>query len=132
MNPIRNALVGASFVIAAAGPAAAHHSFAMFDRAREIEVKGTVYEFQYSSPHVWLWIMSKDPGGAITKWGFEGEAPSVLIRKGVKPNTIKPGDLVTVRTNPMKDGRTAGFLLSVTKADGTVLDPRNQAADVVQ
>jgi hypothetical protein len=132
MNPIRNALVGASFVIAAAGPAAAHHSFAMFDRAREIEVKGTVYEFQYSSPHVWLWIMSKDPSGAITKWGFEGEAPSVLIRKGVKPNTIKPGDLVTVRTNPMKDGRTAGFLLSVTKADGTVLDPRNQAADVVQ
>jgi hypothetical protein len=132
MNAIRACLVGASFVIVAAGPATAHHSFAMFDRAREIEVKGTVFEFQFSSPHVWLWIVSVDPKGVTTKWGFEGEAPSVLIRKGVKPNSIKPGDLVTVRTNPMKDGRAAGFLLSVTKADGTVLDPRNQAADVVQ
>jgi hypothetical protein len=132
MNAIRNLLLGASFLIVATGPALAHHSFAMFDRSREIDVKGTVSDFQYSSPHVWLWIISQDANGATTKWGFEGEAPSVLIRKGVKPNTIKPGDVVTVRTNPMKDGRTAGFLLSVTKADGTVLDPRNQAADVVQ
>ncbi|MGZ3275851.1 MAG: DUF6152 family protein, partial [Caulobacteraceae bacterium] len=32
--------------------ASAHHSFAMFDNARKIDVKGTVKEVQWTNPHV--------------------------------------------------------------------------------
>jgi hypothetical protein len=130
-KPLRITLTAAALV-ALAAPASAHHSFSMFDRSKELDIKGTVVEFQYTSPHVWLRIAVPGAGGTSTSWGFEGEAPSVLIRKGMKKNSLLPGDLVTVKTNPMKDGRPAGFLLTVTKADGTVFDPRNQAPDVVR
>jgi hypothetical protein len=132
MNKPLSIALAAAALAALAAPASAHHSFSMFDRTRELDVKGTVVTFEYSSPHVWLRIAAPGPNGASTYWGFEGEAPSVLNRKGIKKNTFLPGDQVTVKTNPMKDGRTAGFLLTVTKADGTVFDPRNQAPDVVR
>jgi Family of unknown function (DUF6152) len=124
------ALVIAATALATSS-AFAHHSFSMFDRTKELDVKGTFIEFEFVSPHVWLWISVPGENGTTTKWGFEGEAPSVLIRKGVKKNSLVPGEQVTVRTNPMRDGRPAGFLVSITKADGTVLHPGNQAPDKV-
>mgnify|MGYP003338284564 CR=1 FL=1 len=42
-------------------PASAHHSFAMFDAEKSIELKGTVKEFQYTNPHSWLLVDVKDP-----------------------------------------------------------------------
>lgn len=132
MTKTASAALALLLLAGTAVPASAHHSFSMFDRTREVEIKGSVTEFQFSAPHVWLWIMSPGPNGVATRWGFEGEAPSVLLRKGVKKNSLAVGDQVTVRTNPMKDGRPAGFLIMVTKADGTVLDPRNQAADTTR
>ena len=41
---------------AAADLALAHHSFAMFDSAREIVMKGTVARWAYHRPHVALYI----------------------------------------------------------------------------
>jgi hypothetical protein len=34
---------------------------------------------------------------------------------------LKPGEKVTVKGHPLKDGRPAALLVSVTKADGSVL-----------
>jgi hypothetical protein len=46
------------------------------------------------------------------------------MRAGIKNNALQPGDLGTVTARPLRDGRPAGALVSVTKADGTVLAPR--------
>jgi hypothetical protein len=112
-------------VAAAAGPALAHHSFAMFDRSKQISVTGTVKEFQYTNPHSWVIVMVPGPGGVETEWGFESEGPSTLLRKGIKHSSLNPGDKVTAVGFPMRDGRSAGSLISVTKADGTVLSFRD-------
>jgi hypothetical protein len=109
---------------AVALPALAHHSGAMFDHEKKITLSGTVKEFQYTNPHSWLQVMVTGADGKTTEWGFEAEGPSTLLRAGIKAKSFVPGEKVTVVGNPMKDGRPAGSLISVTKPDGSVFSPR--------
>jgi len=104
--------------------ALAHHAAAMFETEKTVTVSGTVEEFAYVNPHAWLYVVVTDDKGEETLWGFEAEGPSALMRAGIKNNALQPGDLVTVTARPLRDGRPAGALVSVTKADGTVLAPR--------
>lgn len=108
----------------ASAPAPAHHSGAMFEAEKVITVEGTVKDFEYTNPHSWLYITVRDDKGEETVWGFEAEGPSALMRAGIKANALRPGDKVTVRTRPLRDGRPAGAWVTVTKSDGTVLNPR--------
>jgi len=102
----------------------AHHSAAMFDHTKTIALHGTVEQFQYTNPHSWLMVIALRPDGSTVEWGFETEGPSTLMRAGIKPKSFRPGDKVTVTANPMRDGRPAGSLISVTMADGTVYNLR--------
>jgi len=113
----------AVFIAALAGPALAHHSGAMFDHTKIVTLHGTVKEFQYTNPHSWLEVMIRKPNGTVVLWGFEAEGPAVLLRAGIKPRTFRPGDKVTVVANPLRDGRPAGALISVTNANGTIYKP---------
>lgn len=123
---MRKLLVGlaAATVIGGGMPAIAHHSGAMFDHDKKLELQGTVKEFQYTNPHSWLMVMVTTPDGKTTEWGFEAEGPSTLLRAGIRAKTFSPGDKITVVSNPLKDGRPGGLLVSATKADGTTYVPR--------
>jgi hypothetical protein len=120
------ASIAALSVAALAGPALAHHSGSMFDPTKTVTLEGTVKEFQYTNPHSWLEIVVVGADGKPVEWGFESEGPSTLLRAGIKAKSFMPGEKVTVTGHPMKDGRTAGSLMSVTKADGSVLSPRGR------
>jgi Family of unknown function (DUF6152) len=104
--------------------AMAHHSAAMFDMEKEVTVKGTVKDFQYTNPHSWLIVVAPGPGGKDVEWSFETEGPSTLLRAGIKRSSVMVGDKVSMTTHPMKDGRPAGQWLVLTKSDGTILSPR--------
>ncbi len=101
------------------GSASAHHSFAMFDATKQSTLVGVVKEFQYTNPHAWLLVVVGN-----TTWALEAEGPSTLLRAGIKKNTLKPGEKVTFKFHPLKDGRNGGALINVVKADGTVIDPK--------
>ena len=119
------AAVGAgALMLASAGAALAHHSGAMFDATKEVTLQGTVKEFQYTNPHSWLVVNIPDATGKVTEWSFEAEGPSTLLRAGIKKSSLMPGEKVTVKGHPLKDGRPGAGLMNVTKADGTVLSPR--------
>ena len=125
MNKVLIAVSVAALSIAGlASPALAHHSGSMFDPTKTVTLEGTVKEFQYTNPHSWLEVVVIGPDGKATEWGFESEGPSTLLRAGIKAKSFVPGEKVTVACHPMKDGRSAGSLVSVTKADGSVLSPR--------
>ena len=109
-----------------AAPALAHHSFAMFDRSKEISISGTVKDFQYTNPHSWVIVTVAGADGQATDWGFESEGPSTLLQNGVKRSSIQPGEKVTATAYPMRDGRPAGSLISITKSDGTVISFRGK------
>ena len=111
-------------VLASAAPALAHHSFAMFDQSKQISISGTVKDFQYTNPHSWVIVTAMAADGKQTEWGFESEGPSTLLRNGVKHSSLLPGEKVTATAYPMRDGRPAGALISITKADGSVVSFR--------
>jgi hypothetical protein len=117
------ALGASALLFSGAGVAFAHHSGAMFDSTKEVSLAGTVKEFQYTNPHSWLVVNIPDASGKVTEWSFEAEGPSTLLRSGIKKSSLMPGDKVTVKGHPLKDGRPGAGLVSVTKADGTVLTP---------
>jgi len=102
-------------------PAAAHHSAAMFDDEKVVELKGTIKEMQWKNPHVWIQVVVVQDGKP-TEWSLEGGSPNSLSRNGWRSNTFKSGDEVTVRLNPMKDGTPAGqFIGAKFQSDGKTI-----------
>jgi hypothetical protein len=103
-------------------PAAAHHSFAMFDAANPMTMTGTVQEFEWANPHSWLRVMIEDEElGREVLWAFELGSPVQQTRVGWSADSLKPGDTVTVLIHPLKDGARAGGLITATLSDGRVL-----------
>ncbi len=99
----------------------AHHSSAMFDKEEVREVTATVREFQWTNPHVWIQVLITDEHGEATEWSIEGLGPNSLFRNGWRPNSFKPGDVITIRFNPMRDGSNAGGFVGARFADGHTL-----------
>jgi hypothetical protein len=109
----------------AAAPLSAHHSYAAFDRTRQVTLSGVVKEFQWNNPHSWIQVHVTDDKGKTTEWGIECGSPNMMARTGWKSSTLKAGDKVTAVVNPLKDGRANGSLVKITLADGRVLGPGN-------
>jgi Family of unknown function (DUF6152) len=106
-----------------AGPARAHHSFAMFDREKKVTLVGVVKDFQWTNPHSWIQVLVSDADGEATEWSIECGSPNMMARQGWKSSTLKLGDKVALIIYPMRDGSKAGSLMSITLVDGTVLGP---------
>jgi len=123
---LKHLLCAAIVLGASVMPASAHHSGAMFDGAKEIVLVGTIKEFQYTNPHSWIQILVPSASGGEVEWSIETGAPIVLLRAGIKSNALRPGEKVTLRAHPLKDGGAGGNLIDVKKADGTVLSTRGQ------
>jgi hypothetical protein len=99
-------------------PASAHHSFAVYDRTKTMTIKGNVKTFQWTNPHVVIWVLVQpEGGGEPQEWGIETTSPGVLTRGGWTRNSIKPGDRVSVEFSPLRDGSHGGGLNSVTLLD---------------
>jgi hypothetical protein len=104
--------------------AVAHHSFAMFDRDKEVTLVGTVREFQWTNPHAFIEMDVPDAKGTPEKWSIELNSPNNLTRQGWKSSMLKAGDKVSVTMNPLRDGKHGGLFVSVVLPDGKVLkDP---------
>ena len=114
----------AAGMLAVANAAVAHHSFAMFDQARQLPLQGTVHEFQWTNPHSWIYLDVRRADGGLETWQIEMNSPNNLRRQGWRSRTLKPGDQVTVVINPLRDGRKGGLFVSVKLPDGSmILDP---------
>jgi hypothetical protein len=107
-----------------AGQAYAHHSFAMFDRQKEVVLKGTVRMFQWTNPHSFIELDVVDPQGGAAAYSIEMNSPNNLVRQGWKSTALKPGDKVSVTINPLRDGTRGGLFVSVQLADGRILGDR--------
>jgi hypothetical protein len=102
--------------LAASAPAWVHHSGAMFDKTRVIEISGVVKEFAWTNPHSSFKVEVQDQ-----LWSIEMNATSNLVHEGWKKNTIKAGDKVSVTINPLRDGRPGGWFVGIKLPDGSTL-----------
>ena len=99
----------------------AHHSNAAFDGDKVIVLKGTVTQWKWTNPHVWILLSVDDGKGGKVDWAIEGRTPGQLLRAGWSRSILKAGDVITVDFSPAKDGTRTGLLTRVRLADGTVL-----------
>jgi hypothetical protein len=113
--------------LATAGAAFAHHSFAMFDRDKEVVLTGTVHEFQWTNPHAFIEVDVPNAKGEPERWSIELNSPNNLTRQGWKSSYLKGGDKVTVTMNPLRDGKHGGLFVAIVLADGKVIkDPTSR------
>lgn len=106
-------------LLATAVPASAHHSFAMFDSSRESTIRGTVKEFQWTNPHVWIQVSVVGANGREVVYSIEGSSPNSLRRQGWTGQTFKPGDRVSITMNPLKNGDPGGSFVRAIMPDGS-------------
>ena len=113
-------------------PAFAHHSFAMFDIDNKITLTGVVREFQWTNPHVLIWVYVEEEGkdNPVT-WAIEMTSVGNLRRVGWNRETLQPGDNVELVVNPLRNGQPGGGFYAIKNLDdGTeFMMPRTAAPD---
>jgi len=107
-------------LLAGAGSALAHHSFAAeFDAQQPVTLKGVVVKWEMINPHGWVTMDVSAADGKTTRWMIETSNPNGLMRLGWTKNSLKPGDEVTVEGYLAKDGSSTANAARITLADGT-------------
>ncbi len=107
-------------LLADAGAALAHHSFAAeFDAQQPVTLKGVVVRWEMINPHGWITMDVGAADGRTTRWMIETSNPNGLMRLGWTKNSLKPGDEVTVEGYLAKDGSSTANAARITLADGT-------------
>jgi len=99
----------------------AHHAFAaQYDPTKPLTLRGVVTRVEWSNPHGWIYMDTKETGGKLKHWMIETAAPSQLVRHGLKKADFVDGMTAVVkgyqgkadpglangRTLVLKDGRS--------------------------
>jgi len=108
-------------VLLAATSVFAHHSNSAFDGDKVMVLTGTVAEWKWMNPHVWIFLTVDDGNGGKVQWEIEGRTPGQLIRAGWSKTILKAGETITVDFSPAKDGSHTGLLTRVRRADGSLV-----------
>lgn len=101
--------------------ATAHHSEAGFDLETLLTLEGTVTEFEWRNPHVYLSLDAVQEDGDVSTWVVQTSSTISLMRRGWTPDTLAVGDSVSLVANPAGDGRQYAMLeelLQVNDMDG--------------
>lgn len=103
------------------GPAYAHHAWHGYDMSNLTTVKGTVTQFDWANPHVWISLEVMDDKSNVEKWSAGGPSPSRMANTGWDKDTLKPGDQITAIGHRISDGTYFLRLVKVVKSDGREL-----------
>ena len=115
------AVMLAALISMTAKPALAHHSFTMFDQSKKVTLQGTVKDFRWTNPHVFIQMLVKNDDGSEDEWSIEMTSPEHLSRAGWRPGTLKPGDKVALVIHPLHSNAKGGQYLAGTGPNGPLL-----------
>ena len=105
----------------------AHHSSAMYDDKQTVTIEGAVTKFEWSNPHVYVYLKQLSAAGQAVEWEVEASPPSILRRLGWSQDTLHPGDTITVTGHPARDsGRKSLIPTLIKKGDATLFDRKGE------
>ena len=130
MMAMRSLSLGATLALACfAARVDAHHSTAIYDSDNPIELAGSVVEWQFVNPHVFILLEVVDTTTGDKKvWSLEGGNTAGLFRRGWTPNTLKAGDQIMLTVRPLRSGSPGGNYSNPRWADGKAIEPKPAAA----
>ena len=108
-------------VVVLCSPASAHHAEVGIDTNTLVELQGTVTEFSWRNPHVYITVDTVGDAGESDEWTVQTSSTLTMTRVGWTRDSLSVGDRVTVRANPAQDGRSYGILRTIEKDGGVVL-----------
>ena len=110
----------------------AHYSRAHYG-TEEVTTKGTVVDYKWRNPHVFVVWDAKDQNGKTTQWVGEMASVTSMIADGMTKNSLKPGDEIVVLAFPSRNaGSTEALIKKITKADGTVVVDNSRVPNLRQ
>jgi hypothetical protein len=111
------ALALATIVLAGAGSAAAHHSFAMYDIGKTYVLTGVVTRVDPNPNHLQLFFaplneardqVLRDANGEPVVWAVEMDGAGGAARDGISVNGFPRGTIMSVGLHPLRNGFPAG------------------------
>lgn len=109
----------AAALAALGGPAAAHHSFAIYDMDQSIAFDGVVEAVKMRNPHIALTLTVTKADGTTGTINFvEGAPANMLVRRGLNPADIAVGKPIKAIGAPLRDDPYAYFLKTIILPDG--------------
>lgn len=114
-------LLGAAIagLAAVALPAAAHHSFAIYDMSQNIEFDGVIESVKLRNPHMALTLVQSKPDGTTQTINFvEGAPANMIVRMGLNPADVAAGKPIKAIGAPRRDNPDAYFLKAIVFPDG--------------
>lgn len=115
MRIVASLIVGLATLLASVG-ALSHHSFsAEFDVGRPVTLEGTVKEMEWTNPHAWIHMVVQDEQGNAQEWAVELLGVNSLIRSGMSPKTVVPGDRLTITGFGARNGTNTANASTVTR-----------------
>jgi hypothetical protein len=116
MKLVSSFIVGSAWLLAAV-PASSHHAFAAeFDINRPLKLTGTVTKIEWTNPHAWIFIDSKQDNGSVQSWAIELVGINDLLRLGWGRDKVKAGDVINVDGFGARNGTNTANAASVTLA----------------
>jgi hypothetical protein len=107
-------LAAVGCLVMLSGSAMAHHGVAGYDMTKTIALHGTVAKFEWSNPHVVVYVDAKNEGGEMQHWTIEFASPVHMARAGWGKNSMKTGDDITIDTHPSRNGAPVGISSTIT------------------
>ena len=81
----------------------AHHSYAAtYDVSREVKLEGKLVQFVLRNPHSFVHIQAPDEKGVSQRWAVEWAGTAQLDNQGVKRESLKVGDAITIVARPSR------------------------------
>lgn len=98
----------------------AHHSLAATYLDKEVRLEGKILDLLLRNPHSFLQIEATDENGIVQRWSLEWRSSGQLGQQGIRRDTLKVGDEVTITMNPSRTpGDHRGALKTLhRKSDG--------------
>ena len=104
------------------GASIAHHSVGInFDSTKAFTLTGVLKEIDIRNPHSQITLSVKGPDGVARDWFIEWSDKNALIRRKVRYEQMKIGDMVMIRVSPSRRLESVAYFQTATLADGSIL-----------
>jgi len=116
-------LCGISTVLLTSATAHAHHAVAgNFDLSQHIVLEDAILtEFRFVNPHVYIYIDVPGDDGTTESWRCEMSAANHLRKRGWTPDTLLPGQVMTVDGSPARREANVCHVGLITLPDGSTM-----------